>query len=69
MFLEMFKPRLIDINSTRDRVKIRIGEEHSKGQFWMNLVFENEDQFKKFQKSIAEIDLRKWVEERTRLSI
>ena len=68
MFLEFFNPKLVDITSTRDRIKIRIGEEFHPGQLWMNLVFDTEEKFKAFQKSIAEIDLRKWAEGRARLS-
>ena len=42
MFLEMHEPKLIDLQSTRDRTKIRIGENRSDLRFALNLSFEEE---------------------------
>jgi hypothetical protein len=48
VFIELFKPRVIDIYQTRDRVKLRIGEPEAAGRFWINATFENMEQLKDF---------------------
>jgi hypothetical protein len=39
MFLEMHNPQVIDLQSTRDRVKVRIGENKHELRFALNLSF------------------------------
>lgn len=51
MFLEQFKPKVIDVTATRDRVKLRLGESKD-ARFWMNLSFENMDQLRDFAEQI-----------------
>ena len=43
MFLELTEPKVIDLQSTRDRTKVRIGEDLSQGRFWLNLTFYSEE--------------------------
>ena len=42
MFLEMHNPKVIDLQSTRDRVKVRIGENRHELRFALCLSFLNE---------------------------
>ena len=48
MFIEFVDPKIIDEISTRDRVKIRIGEPGVSGRFWANLVFYNREDLENF---------------------
>ena len=54
MFIEIYKPRVVDIYQTRDRVKLRIGEPGIEGRFWTNLTFDNMDQLEIFATNIVE---------------
>ena len=54
MFIELYKPRVIDIYQTRDRVKLRVGEQTQDGRFWTNLTFDNMDQLEIFATNIVE---------------
>lgn len=55
MFLELYKPRVIDLSVGRDRVRLRIGEPGQPGRYWLNLGFDNKQEIESFLKEIMTI--------------
>jgi len=52
MFLEQYKPKVIDLTATKDRVKLRIGEPGSAGRYWFNMTFDNMKEMEDFAEQV-----------------
>jgi hypothetical protein len=58
MFIELVRPKPLDILCTRDRIKLRIMEPESSGRFWVNLTFHNDSELTKFIDDLTAISKR-----------
>jgi hypothetical protein len=55
MFIELYKPRIVDLLVGRDRARLRIAEPGQPGRYWLNLTFDNKQEIENFLKEIMTI--------------